>query len=255
MIDKVIAKKNSRYRTVEEFNKVKAMAIRLRKAGAANSEISCLIKVQQNTISNWVKNQKISLLQQQDLLFRTQSLRHWKKRLKFQVEGRELAQQGIPLHAQGCMLYWAEGTKGGSCLGFTNSDPKMIALFLAFLRRHWEIPSNKISMRLSYYTGNGVHEDEIIQFWLNTTNLSSNHLRKHQVNTIPKSSKSKQKGKLLYGVCHINVHDFQIKEHIKGAVAEYVKQANPDLDTRTTEEIKVEKALQQLEEFKKIVSA
>ena len=38
------------------------------------------------------------------------------------------------MRAVGAVLYRAEGTKTGHVVDFTNSDPLLIAVFLAFLR-------------------------------------------------------------------------------------------------------------------------
>ena len=56
------------------------------------------------------------------------------RRLAYQREGRERArEEDDPLHRDGCMLYWAEGAKDRNSVGFSNSDPDMLAYFRGFL--------------------------------------------------------------------------------------------------------------------------
>jgi hypothetical protein len=43
------------------------------------------------------------------------------------------ARQGDVVHAAGCMLYWAEGSRSRHAVEFVNSDPAMVAFFLRFL--------------------------------------------------------------------------------------------------------------------------
>jgi len=254
---KVDGGRRGRYGSIEAFSELNDLARRLKMAGAANVEISNLMGVSQTTVSNWVRGIELSAEQKKDLVFRSQSLRYCKERLRFQEEGRQLARKMEALHSQGCMLYWAEGNNyvGNHSAGFTSSNPKMVALFLAFIRHYWDVPEKKMRMRLAYYTGNGVKEDEIIKFWLEVTGLGHENMRKHQVNVVPKSSKGRRKGKLPYGVCHLGINDFRISEHIKGAIAEYVKQSNPEMDTCTIEEVGVARAEEQIEGFRKMIQS
>jgi hypothetical protein len=53
--------------------------------------------------------------------------------LGYQAEGRNAARLGDPLHLAGCMLFWAEGSKRRNVIHFTNSDPRMLVFFRAFL--------------------------------------------------------------------------------------------------------------------------
>ena len=52
----------------------------------------------------------------------------------YQARGRETARGGDLLHLAGCMLDWAEGSKGRNQLRFSNSDPEMIRFFVRFLQ-------------------------------------------------------------------------------------------------------------------------
>src|ERR1035437_1600962 len=135
---KVEGGKRGWYGSVGAVHRLRDMAQRLKMAGAANVEIASLLDVPQATVSRWVHGIELSAEQKKDLVFRSQSLRYCKERLKFKEEGRQIAQKMEALPSQGCMLYWAEGNNyvGHRGAGFTNSNPKMVALFLAFIRRY-----------------------------------------------------------------------------------------------------------------------
>ena len=70
-------------------------------------------------------------------------------RLQAQAHGRALAALGDPLHRAGCMLYWAEGSKGRNKVTFTNSDPDMVRFFLAFLRQCYDVDDERVTLAVN----------------------------------------------------------------------------------------------------------
>jgi predicted transcriptional regulator len=59
---------------------------------------------------------------------------HRRLRRIWQQEGACLADSGNRLFREGCMLYWAEGTKSRHHVALSNSDPELIRHFMRFLR-------------------------------------------------------------------------------------------------------------------------
>jgi hypothetical protein len=55
-----------------------------------------------------------------------------------------MARRGNVLHATGCMLFWAEGSRNRNTLCFTNSDPAMVRFFVGFLRTCFGVPARKV---------------------------------------------------------------------------------------------------------------
>ena len=49
------------------------------------------------------------------------------------------------------LLYWAEGSKGGNKLAFTNSDPVMIQVFMKLLRESFKREENRIYVLLNMH--------------------------------------------------------------------------------------------------------
>jgi hypothetical protein len=143
------------------------------------------------------------------------------RRSEFQAEGRARAREGDLLHQAGCMLYWAEGTKGRNCVKFVNSDPQMVLLFKRFLTEAIGIDSDAICLSINAYTNNGLTIDDIERFWLDLLDLPVRSVRKHTLNHMPTSSSGRAKTRLPYGVCSLAVHRTSVIQHIYGAIQEY----------------------------------
>lgn len=138
--------------------KEKNLAIALRKEGLSMGEIAQKINVAKSSVSLWVGEIKLSSAQ-----LRTLSLKgHTKEaienrraaRLKNESAKRQIvidaAQKEIKdltskeLWLVGIMLYWAEGRKvGRGVIQFSNSDPEMIKIMMAFFRRICRVPEEK----------------------------------------------------------------------------------------------------------------
>src|SRR5687768_10778332 len=94
-----------------------------RQNGLSVKEIAARLGVARSSVSLWVRD--IELTEQQHEALRARnpiynqqlagrgdtSARRRAERRAFQEHGRALARRGDPLHAIGCMLYWAEGDK------------------------------------------------------------------------------------------------------------------------------------------------
>jgi hypothetical protein len=151
------------------------------------------------------------------------------RRLGFQRQGRHRALEGDPLHLAGSMLYWAEGSKRGGSVQFSNSELPMVRLFRRFASECLEVPPEGFTVTLNVYLGNGLSLAEIEVHWLQGLGLPRSCLRKHTINHTPTSSSGRQIGKLPYGVCTLKVlGGTRILHHILGAVQEYAGFSRPD---------------------------
>jgi len=145
-----------------------------------------------------------------------------RKRSEAQGKGRLLARKGDPLHAAGCMLFWAEGSKRRNEVKLCNSDPQLLAFFVRFLRLCFEVEPTDLSISLNVYTTNGLTIEAIENDWLGTLDLPQSCLRKHQLNHFPTSTSGRKKNKLPYGVCTLRVlRSTHLVQHIYGAIQEY----------------------------------
>jgi hypothetical protein len=147
---------------------------------------------------------------------------HRERRLAAQEEGRARARTQEPLHQAGCMLYWAEGTKGRNSIAFANSDLQMVVFFVRFLRESLGVRDEDITLRLNVYLTNGISLREIEDHWLWALHLPRSSLRKHMTNHHPTSSSGNKRHKLPYGVCTVRVRrSTHLVQHIYGAIQEY----------------------------------
>lgn len=144
------------------------------------------------------------------------------RRRGYQEGGRARAREGDPIHMAGCLLYWAEGSKGRNTLHFANSDLNMARFFCGFLRTALGVRSEDIRLRLNVYTDNGLPLREIEEHWLRGLSLPRACLRGHTLNHTPTSSSGRKKNKRPYGVCTIKVvRSTRLVQHIFGAIQEY----------------------------------
>jgi hypothetical protein len=67
----------------------------------------------------------------------------------------------------GTALYAGEGAKTDGAVVFANSDPRMVALYLRFLRRFFDIDESRLRLRL--YLHEGLDIDRATSFWSSVT--------------------------------------------------------------------------------------
>ena len=172
--------------------KEKTKAINLRKKGFSYSEILKVVPVAKSTLSLWLRSVGLAKKQKQRLT---------KKRLKAALKGamtrknqriditkkiKEKAQKEIgeiskrDLWLIGVALYWGEGEKekeyrSGPKLGFSNSDPKMILLYVKWLKEICLISSSEIIHDL--YIHNTANWKKAKVYWAKTLSLPKNQIR------------------------------------------------------------------------------
>jgi hypothetical protein len=69
----------------------------------------------------------------------------------------------------GAALYAGEGSKGDGAVKFANSDPRMIAMFLAWLRESFAIDESRLRLRL--YLHEGLDLEAACRFWCMVTGI------------------------------------------------------------------------------------
>ena len=142
-------------------------------------------------------------------------------RADYQEEGRRLARTRACSYAAGCMLYWAEGAKDRNSAVITNSDPRLLAYFARFARRHFALRDDAMSIRCNLFADHLERQREIERFWLAALDLPAYCLRKSIVNTYSKYSQKKRQNKLPCGTCRLAVHNTRIVQTIYGSIQEY----------------------------------
>lgn len=129
---------------------------------------------------------------------------------------------GDPLHAAGCMLYWAEGEKSRNQVRIANSDPHLLRFFVRFLKGCFNVETNDLVARVNCYTSPGQSVEAIEAYWSKALELPPSAFTKATVNHLPTSSSGKKRGKLPYGTCTLSAkRSTWMLQHIYGALEEY----------------------------------
>lgn len=189
-----------------EKTQEKKEAVRLRKMGKTYSEIMNTVPVAKSTLALWFKELNLSQPQKQKL---TQKKRNAQKRggearrvMRIretrEIKARAKKEVGKLSHRElwliGTALYWAEGTKEKrdsrqSVLAeFSNSDPKMIKLYIRWLIDIVGVNPNQVYCYLYIRKSAEGHLSSIRKKWIGVTGLPKKqftgvYYKKHTIKT------------------------------------------------------------------------
>lgn len=174
--------------------KLKQKARTLRIQGFGVKTIARTIGVSSSTVSLWCKDIMLSPEQIEELQRRARDpyyglrymnvQRQKEKRLKLITS---LLKQGAKevgkltkreLFIAGIALYWAEGFKKDSRLGFANSDPTMIKFFLRWLIQYCQVPKEDIRLRVTLNISHKERVQIVEKHWSVVTNISLSQFQK-----------------------------------------------------------------------------
>jgi transcriptional regulator with XRE-family HTH domain len=142
-------------------------ARRLRALGWTMPDIAAALSVSRSSVSLWARDVAVEL-----------GPRRLAPRLPNASERRKAAEIADLLDAgrarigplserdlliAGTALYAGEGSKTGHEVGFANTNPAMVELFCAWLRRFFEIDESRLRARL--YLHQGLDLEEATAFW------------------------------------------------------------------------------------------
>lgn len=201
---------------------LKQKAVDLRKSGHTYTEILKVIPVAKSTLSEWLRSVGIAKAQ-----FRTftekkrlASLRGGQARRNTRIETFNLitglAEKEIEnisdreLWLIGIALYWAEGSKEkeyapGIGVNFSNSDPKMISLFLLWLTKICKISREKIHFEIYIHEIYIKETQRFIDFWSKNTSFSISSFDKIYYKKANIKIKRKNKNELYNGLLRVKV--------------------------------------------------
>lgn len=204
---------------------LKEEAINLRKGGASYSEILKKVPVAKSTLSLWLRSVGLSKESKQRLtdkkiaaIQRGAMARH-QQRLNLLKKIHEETKKDVGnlnnhnLWLSGVMLYWAEGTKEkehavGTGVAFNNSDPRMIKLFLKWLKECIGIPDESIKFEI--YLHATTNPEKALDFWSKIVNCNKNKIRvyfkKHNI----KKTNRKNVGDSYNGLLRVGVRKSSI---------------------------------------------
>lgn len=222
--------------TTGSKKELKLKIISLRKQGKTYGEIREIYNVPKGTLSDWLKNIKISTeakrkIQQQtykrwkranEIFIKKRIQEAWEKRTEIQNKAqREIKKvSSNDLKLIGAALYWAEGNqKYRNQLRFSNSNPEIIKIIMEFFRKVCKINNEKIKGKVHTYPKTNYNKTR--DFWTKLTKLPKKNFYKPQTQ-ISKASKRKR-NTLPYGTLHLNAGNTESMCKVKGWILGIVK--------------------------------
>ena len=146
------------------YIKMRQKAIYLREKGKTLREIGRTLGISSSTAHLWTRRVKLTNSQKRAIWERhKQAFQEGRRRValmqrqlreKEDVRYKKLGRDRIGTISQrelvliGAALYWSEGFKRDSRLGFANSDPEMIKLFLRWLFEVGKVPREDVRLRV-----------------------------------------------------------------------------------------------------------
>jgi len=201
--------------------KLKKQAIDLRKQGKTYSEILEKVPVAKSTLSLWLRDVGMAKSQKQRIT---------RKRKEAQIKGAKARQNqriqftnriykesqkevgivsGRELWLMGIVLYWAEGNKEkawrpGSGVEFSNSDERMIKIFLEWLYL-CGVNKEDIVFKLHIHENHRSNIDNVLKYWIEQTGYPKKHFiyvyfKKHKPKTKRKNIGYQYNGNLVVSV-------------------------------------------------------
>lgn len=158
-----------------------SQAVSLRQEGKTFREISNLLNIPLSTAHLWTRTIKLSSKQQKLIKAKhRQKMIAGQKIYTSQKKSETALKTSLSMAAGkqiignlndrellvvGAALYWAEGFKKDSRLGFANSDPQMIKLVLAWLINTCKVPIKDIRVRVGLNHQYQTEANEIEKKW------------------------------------------------------------------------------------------
>ena len=194
----------------------KNQAIKLRGLGRSYNSIAKELNISKSTVSSWVKDlgwsQKIKDRLTTENNFQSKARAHeigkinqnrWLKlREDKRVQARDEFPQSktYPLFIPVLMLYWAEGDsnlKEGN-VRLTNTDPRMVKLFIIFAMDFLHVPREDIKMGLILYPD--LNQTDCVNYWSEYTGIPKANF--YKVQYIKGSHPTKR---LENGICSVRI--------------------------------------------------
>lgn len=199
-------------------------AIELRHRGYSYSEIATKVPVSKSTLSLWIrtivlnKNQRQRLLEKMtaNRLLGSRALKQQrveKTRLivasaKAEIEKFKITKRDLFLI--GTILYWAEGSKQkehnpSQPVVFSNSDPKVIQIFLKWLTVCLQIPNRRIVFEIYIHESYQKSPNPLQAYWARLTGFPTSKFGTIRYKKNKITSYRKNRGENYYGVLRVKV--------------------------------------------------
>jgi transcriptional regulator with XRE-family HTH domain len=153
----------------------------LRAEGWTLADIAAELRVAKSSVSLWVRD--VDFVPSPRRRARRRGPNALQRRKAAEIDG--LGRAGVTrlgrldeqaFLAAGIALYAGEGAKTDGCVKFANSDPRMIAFFLSWLRYFFRIDESRLRMRL--YLHKGLDLTAATAFWVDVTGIPASQFTK-----------------------------------------------------------------------------
>lgn len=200
----------------------KEKAIKLRKKGYSYSEILKSVGVSRSTLSEWLRHIIISNTQIDRLRLKNEQAR---KLGSIALKNKRIAKSILIINQSileikkidintlriiGATLYWAEGSKQNEHepskeLIFTNSDPRMIRMYLLWLVKCLSVKDDDIKFEVYIHETYKKTLKELSEYWSKVSGFNSDRFTKIYFKKNKVKSYRKNRGDNYYGVLRITV--------------------------------------------------
>jgi|SRR3989344_4722688 len=196
-------------------------AISLRERGKTLREIGTALGISSSTAHLWTRQVRLNDLQKQAIWERHRqafqegrrkvAMRQKQEREKEKAKYKERGGDMIGLISKrelmliGAALYWSEGFKRDSRLGFANSDPNMIKFFLRWLFEVGEVSREDVRLRVGLNISYKDRVSEIEKKWSILTGMPVGHFQKPFFQKVQWKKTYKNRGEYL-GVLRVRVN-------------------------------------------------
>jgi len=173
--------------------------------GLSMMEIAKIVGYSVSGVKYWMDEYNISRRSREEANY----LKYNPKGDPFRIK-RLKTKKDVELFNLGIGLFLGEGTKKNRYnVILTNSEPKIIKLFLSFLKTICGVKDFKIRAALNVF--DDVNLKEALNFWQKETNIP--HLR-FTASTVRKSKEGTYKNKSKYGTLSVYVSNTKLKKFI-----------------------------------------
>ena len=212
--------------------KEKWLAIDLRKAGASVKEIARKLDVSVGSVSKWVRAVKLTPKQIAKLEERRAhknsyaaqvagakaNIVKWDKvRAEWKEHGKALVKRDDNFR-DACLLYWAEGTKARNMAKISNTDWRILAIFLRSMKKSFDV--NRVAITLLFYENDLCRSwKQAVAFWKSKLGVRVESVRRRDNDTRVDSGKNRNKAS--HGVCEVSLFkSTRIVQAIYGGIDE-----------------------------------
>ena len=199
---------------------------KLRSRGVTYSELRKSFGVPKSTLSNWLGEKYKGIFDREAQLkhlakVRPAALAAVQKRIEDENQKiKEKVKQEFPTYPVNhpglqrsilATLYWAEGSKYEkvSGLGFANTDPKIIKLFISLLRKCFNVNESRLRIRLHLHYYHKIKTCK--KFWSDLTKIP---IARFRHTFIKKRSRKKRFRKNFMGICFVYYFDSKIRKEL-----------------------------------------